>query len=127
MKVFIFLFLNFLLISNLLSQQKVHFSNYIENAFYLNPATSSPLIKQVSLLYKSKWRKKKQKLYIYNLRPLLSLLTSVNINHHLTSAKDDLDTDQSQSEIAQILQKFNVKLFIRIIRIIIFNVQIFFL
>jgi type IX secretion system PorP/SprF family membrane protein len=55
MKVFILLFLNFLLISNLLSQQKVHFSNYIENAFYLNPATSSPLIKQVSLLYRTQW------------------------------------------------------------------------
>ena len=40
---------------NFSAQQIAHYSNYIDNSFYLNPAISSPLKKQVLLAYRNRW------------------------------------------------------------------------
>ena len=55
MKSFTLIFFYFLLSTNLLAQQITQYSNYIENAFYLNPAISSPLSKKVLLAYRTHW------------------------------------------------------------------------
>lgn len=55
MKIFNLLFFNFILIYNLSGQQIAHYSNYIENSYYLNPSISSPLRKRVLLAYRNHW------------------------------------------------------------------------
>ena len=55
MKTLIMFFFYFLFSANFLAQQIAHYTNYIDNAFYLNPSISSPLKKQVLLAYRNHW------------------------------------------------------------------------
>jgi type IX secretion system PorP/SprF family membrane protein len=55
MKILMMFFFYFLFSANFLAQQIAHYTNYIDNAFYLNPSISSPLKKQVLLAYRNHW------------------------------------------------------------------------
>lgn len=55
MKTLMMFFFYFLFSANFLAQQIAHYTNYIDNAFYLNPSISSPLKKQVLLAYRNHW------------------------------------------------------------------------
>jgi type IX secretion system PorP/SprF family membrane protein len=55
MKTLVMFFFYFLFSASFLAQQIAHYSNYIDNAFYLNPSISNPLKKQVLLAYRNHW------------------------------------------------------------------------
>ena len=55
MKVLTLFFFYFFFTANLTAQQIVHYTNFIDNAFYLNPAISSPLKKQILMAYRNHW------------------------------------------------------------------------
>ena len=55
MKLFTLYFFNFLFSASFLAQQIVHYTNYVDNIFYLNPSISSPLKKQILVAYRNHW------------------------------------------------------------------------